>query len=141
VATNPISAARTISVQTSAGRCLTLPPLSGAGDQAGWEDRAEHQSSDRPPFSALGGRMEVVVDVDLAVGAAADENESVDLDRAFVSEFLDRVPVVLRGVGIVVRGDVEIDGGVAVMVSHGVSSRCGGERHKTGRIWPMSFKL
>jgi hypothetical protein len=37
--------------------------------------------------------VEVVVDVDLAVGATADEDEPVDLDHVVRGELLDGVPI------------------------------------------------
>jgi len=37
--------------------------------------------------------VEIVVDVDLPVGAAADEDQPVDLDRVVLGELLDGVPV------------------------------------------------
>jgi hypothetical protein len=39
--------------------------------------------------------VQVVVDVDLAVGPPADEDQPVDLDRARAREILDGVPVSL----------------------------------------------
>jgi hypothetical protein len=59
--------------------------------------------------------VQVVVDVDLAVAAAADEDQAVDLDRVVGGELLDRVPVVFGGVCIGVGRDVDIDRRVAVM--------------------------
>jgi hypothetical protein len=59
--------------------------------------------------------VQVVVDVDLPVAAAADENQPVDLDRATGGDRLDGVPVVLGGVGIGVGRDLHIDRRVAVI--------------------------
>ena len=53
--------------------------------------------------------MEVVVDLDLAVAATADQDEPVDLDHIVLGELLDGVPVASGGVLIGVRRDVEID--------------------------------
>jgi hypothetical protein len=62
--------------------------------------------------------VEVVVDVDLAVGSTADEDEPVDLDHIIRSSLFDRVPITARGVRVQVGGDVQVDWSLAVR-SHG----------------------
>jgi hypothetical protein len=83
-----------------------------AGEQRRREDQPDDRTSDRAPARALAGFVEVVVDVNLAVVAAADEDEPVDLDHVVLGKLLDRIPVASGGVGIVVGRDVEIDGSV-----------------------------
>ena len=46
-----------------------------------------------PQAAPLRALVEVIVDVDLPVGAAADEDEPVDLDHVVIGELLDGVPV------------------------------------------------
>jgi LuxR family maltose regulon positive regulatory protein len=82
--------------------------------QRGREDQADDRAADRPPDGALAGGVEVVLDMDLAVGAAADEDQSVDLDHVVRGEPLDGVPVVAGRVRIGVCRDVQVDRGVGV---------------------------
>jgi hypothetical protein len=79
--------------------------------------------------------VEVVVDVDLAVAAAADQDKPVDLDDIVVGELLEGVPVASGGVRIGVDRDVEIDRRV-VRSCHGSTLLLGGDRHATGCTGP-----
>jgi hypothetical protein len=79
----------------TAGPCADPGADGRTCEQGRREDQPEDRSSDRAPARALGGRVQVVVDVDLAVGVAADEDQPVDLDRARAREILDGVPVSL----------------------------------------------
>jgi hypothetical protein len=58
--------------------------------------------------------VEVIVDVDLAVGAAADKDEPVDLDHVVRGELLDGVPVASGVVRIEVARDIGIDWNASV---------------------------
>ena len=82
----------------------------GARKQGGREDQSDDGASNRAPNSALGGLVEVVVNLDLPVGAAADEVEPVDLDRVLLGEVLDAVPIAFRGVRVVIGRDDALRG-------------------------------
>src|SRR4029077_5105583 len=82
-------------------------------DKSRREDQSDDCPADRSPLRALARLVEVVVDMDLAVGAAADEDEPVNLDHVVLRKLLQRVPVFARHVGIRISGDIEIDRGCA----------------------------
>jgi hypothetical protein len=59
--------------------------------------------------------MGVLLHGELAVGVAADEHGHVHEDQAVLDQLLERVEVLPRGVGIVVRGDVQVDGDIRIL--------------------------
>src|SRR5215211_4428495 len=89
-----------------------------AGQQTGWEDEADDGTTDRAPGSAFPGRVEIVVDVDLAVRVPTDQDEPVDLDQIVGGSLLDSVPITLRCALVRVRSDVQVDRSLDVG-SHG----------------------
>ena len=106
-----ISALRGQRARLRPRRRLRRPPRRPAG-RAGRSSRRPHR---RPrPRQHPWRRVEVVVDVDLAVVAAADEDEPVELDHIVSGELLDGVPVFSGRVRIGIGRDVQIDRGGGV---------------------------
>ena len=74
--------------------------------RAGGKIRPTTAPPTAPHFAPLRVLVKVVVDVDLAVGPATDENQAVNLDHVVLGKLLERVPILACCIGIRVRSDI-----------------------------------
>ena len=90
------------------------PRTIGAADDRRREDHAEHDAADDAPAeAATGAVVGRLLDLELAVGVALDDDDALDLHVAAVLDRLEQLVGVPCGVGVVEVGDDEGVGAVA----------------------------
>ena len=91
----------------------------GRREECRREDEADDRAADRADRGSLAHVVGVVLDLDLPVSVAADEDEAVHRDHVVAGELLDVVPILLGSARIGVRRDVQVYG----CVTHDFSFR------------------